>query len=59
MAINDFHKTKDQFQKLKEKDVKEFPSIKLWLNRITQNENKNKLNSLTIRAVDKEIENLS
>ena len=59
MAINYFHKTKDQFQKLKEKDVKEFPSIKLWLNRITQNENKNKLNSLTIRAVDKEIENLS
>ena len=59
MAINDFHKTKDQFQKLEEKDVKEFPSIKLWLNRITQNENKNKLNSLTIRAVDKEIENLS
>lgn len=59
MAINDFHKTKDQFQKLKEKDVKEFPSIKLWLNRITQNENKNKLDSLTIRAVDKEIENLS
>lgn len=59
MAINDFHKTKDQYQKLKEKDVKEFPSIKLWLNRITQNENKNKLDSLTIRAVDKEIENLS
>ena len=59
MAINDFHKTKDQFQKLKEKDVKEFPSIKLWLNRITQNENKNKLDSLTIGAVDKEIENLS
>lgn len=59
MANNDFHKTKDQFQKLKEKDVKEFPSIKLWLNRITQNENKNKLDSLTIRAVDKEIENLS
>lgn len=59
MAINDFHKTKDQFQKLKEKDAKEFPSIKLWLNRITQNENKNKLDSLTIRAVDKEIENLS
>ena len=58
-VINAFHKTKDQLQKLKEKDVNEFSSIKLLLNRIAQNENENKLDSLTIVAVDKEIENLS